>query len=463
MFHSIYSGTVEGLENRPWKYPSSGSGYGPATIKQTILLRHALTLYHYTALRQQAHLEGVTVSHPLYYDHPKEDDAYRFSNFELRDEENYCDQNRFKPTYYQSAECLQLRPKSVGYAWGPDFIVYPVTFWSNTSTGIALQDVWAPPGTHIHFQSGRSLKGPMVYPNESFAPDSIPAYVKEDAIIPMQRMGSDATVLGVVLADGGGSGGVSKVVGQLYEDDGSSLLHADGAFRLSNVTHDSDGKGTRVVGVSHVAGDGIYSGETLRREWVVEFRQAAASLRPPTAVEANGKTLQRSSAGRAPGWWIETGSNGADAGEGLARLVVAVGMVDAAAPLSVAVRGLSSGPITRTPLRTDDAVNCSVVVYGATAAGVTAAVAAAREGASCCLIGDRQNVGGMTSGGLGKTDVGISAAIGGQAGAFYEAMGTYYNLSLPIQTTALLNVRPGHCDPAVRPCRYYVITQATCG
>ena len=338
VFHSIYSGTVEGLENRPWKYPNSGSGYGPASIQQTILLRHALTLYHYTALRQ-AHLDGVTVSHPLYYDNPKEDVAYRFSDFELRDEENHCDQNSFKPTYHQSAECLQLRPKSVGYAWGLDFIVYPVTFWSNTSTGIALQDVWAPPGTHVHFQSGRSLKGPRVYTNESFAPESIPAYVKAGAVIPMQRFGSDATVLSVVLAEGG-SGVVGTVVGELYEDDGTSLLHADGAFRLSNITHSSDEKGTRVVGVSRVAGDG-YSGEPLRREWVVEFRQGATSLRPPTVVVANGEALQRSGAKRAPGWWIETGNNGADAGEGLARLVVAVGMVDAAASLSVVVRGLS--------------------------------------------------------------------------------------------------------------------------
>ena len=109
------------------------------------------------------------------------------------------------------------------------------------------------------------------------------------------------------------------------------------------------------------------------------------------------------------------------------------------------------------PLRTDAAtVNCSVVVYGATAAGVTAAVAAAREGASLvCLIGDRANVGGCTSGGLGKTDVGLSAAIGGQAARLYEHVGTYYNLSLPIQSTALIGVRPSHCDPAVRPCRYY--------
>ena len=97
----------------------------------------------------------------------------------------------------------------------------------------------------------------------------------------------------------------------------------------------------------------------------------------------------------------------------------------------------------------------TVVVYGATAAGVTAAVSAAREGARVVLINDRANVGGMTSGGLGKTDVGLSAVIGGQAAAFYEAMGTYYNLSLPIQGTPLINVRPEHCDPSARPCRYY--------
>jgi hypothetical protein len=122
----------------------------------------------------------------------------------------------------------------------------------------------------------------------------------------------------------------------------------------------------------------------------------------------------------------------------------------------------------------DDDINCSVVVYGATAAGVTAAVAAAREmgsssssssnqrqqqssrrRASPCLIGDRGNVGGMTTGGLGKTDVGISAAIGGQAAAFYEAMGVYYNLSLPIMNRPLLNVQPQPCRPNLQPCRYY--------
>jgi alpha-glucosidase (family GH31 glycosyl hydrolase) len=53
VFHSIYSGTVEGFENRPWKYPQSANGYGYPTIKQTILLRHALTAYHYTAMHEQ--------------------------------------------------------------------------------------------------------------------------------------------------------------------------------------------------------------------------------------------------------------------------------------------------------------------------------------------------------------------------------------------------------------------------
>ena len=67
-----------------------------------------------------------------------------------------------------------------------------------------------------------------------------------------------------------------------------------------------------------------------------------------------------------------------------------------------------------------------VVVYGATAGGVTAAVAAANEGAHVALIEPRQHVGGMTSGGLGRTDYGKKQVIGGMARAFYERLGKHY-------------------------------------
>ncbi len=70
--------------------------------------------------------------------------------------------------------------------------------------------------------------------------------------------------------------------------------------------------------------------------------------------------------------------------------------------------------------------NYDVVVYGATAGGVAAAVAAAGEGASVALIEPRHHVGGMTSGGLGATDFGRKQVIGGMARDFYEELGMHY-------------------------------------
>jgi hypothetical protein len=52
-----------------------------------------------------------------------------------------------------------------------------------------------------------------------------------------------------------------------------------------------------------------------------------------------------------------------------------------------------------------------VVVYGGTAGGVIAAVAAAREGLHTALLEPTAHVGGMVSGGLGSTDVGKKEVI----------------------------------------------------
>ena len=53
-----------------------------------------------------------------------------------------------------------------------------------------------------------------------------------------------------------------------------------------------------------------------------------------------------------------------------------------------------------------------VAVYGATAAGVTAAAAARAAGADVVLVDPGAHVGGMVSGGLSWTDVGDARAIG---------------------------------------------------
>src|SRR5206468_10786190 len=67
-----------------------------------------------------------------------------------------------------------------------------------------------------------------------------------------------------------------------------------------------------------------------------------------------------------------------------------------------------------------------VVVYGGTASGVIAAVAAAREGKTVLLIEPGQHVGGMVSGGLGATDFGNRAAIGGYSREFFQRVREHY-------------------------------------
>ena len=71
-----------------------------------------------------------------------------------------------------------------------------------------------------------------------------------------------------------------------------------------------------------------------------------------------------------------------------------------------------------------------VVVYGSTAAGVMAAVAAREVGATVLLIGPDRHVGGMVSGGLGWTDLGDTRVLGGAARRFYAAVAEHYGAAL---------------------------------
>jgi hypothetical protein len=68
-----------------------------------------------------------------------------------------------------------------------------------------------------------------------------------------------------------------------------------------------------------------------------------------------------------------------------------------------------------------------IVVYGGTSAGVTAAVQAAKMGKSVILLEPSRHLGGLSSGGLGATDIGNKAAIGGLSREFYSRIHRYYN------------------------------------
>lgn len=67
-----------------------------------------------------------------------------------------------------------------------------------------------------------------------------------------------------------------------------------------------------------------------------------------------------------------------------------------------------------------------VVVYGDASGGVTAAVQAARMGKSVILISQYGHLGGMTSSGLGYTDIGNTSILGGLSREFYHLVYKHY-------------------------------------
>ncbi len=69
--------------------------------------------------------------------------------------------------------------------------------------------------------------------------------------------------------------------------------------------------------------------------------------------------------------------------------------------------------------RVPAAETCDVLVYGATPGGLSAALAASREGASVVVLEPTKWIGGMVTGGLASTDVGNEKVIGGIAREFF--------------------------------------------
>jgi len=68
-----------------------------------------------------------------------------------------------------------------------------------------------------------------------------------------------------------------------------------------------------------------------------------------------------------------------------------------------------------------------VIIYGATAGGVAAAIQVSRMGRTVALLEPGQHIGGLTSGGLGSTDAGNKEVIGGISREFYQRLKKYYD------------------------------------
>ncbi len=71
-------------------------------------------------------------------------------------------------------------------------------------------------------------------------------------------------------------------------------------------------------------------------------------------------------------------------------------------------------------------VKSDICIFGGTSAGVIAAVQAANMGKTVVVVEPGSHPGGLTAGGLGWTDIGNKAAIGGLAREFYQRLGKHY-------------------------------------
>jgi hypothetical protein len=81
-------------------------------------------------------------------------------------------------------------------------------------------------------------------------------------------------------------------------------------------------------------------------------------------------------------------------------------------------------PATKSQTRRAD-----VCVYGGSAAGIIAAVQAARLGLTVLVLNPARHIGGLTTGGLSWTDFGRKEAIGGLSREFYRRVGAKYRVA----------------------------------
>lgn len=89
-------------------------------------------------------------------------------------------------------------------------------------------------------------------------------------------------------------------------------------------------------------------------------------------------------------------------------------------PLLITLFSCTSNPSRKTN-------TADVIIYGATSAGVTAAIQTARLGKSVILIEPSSRIGGLTTGGLGQTDIGNKHIVGGISREFYQNIKKHYD------------------------------------
>jgi len=223
-----------------WPMDQANSSLVVADAKKYGDLRYALMPYTYT-LAWQAHNSGIPMARAMLLEFPQNAEAWQF------------DQQ---------------------FMWGPAVLVAP-----NASDN-ANVSLWLPPGKWYDYWSGEALTGggTRSYPAPT---GKLPLFIKAGAILPMTAPALSTKFMSRNLLD------VHAYVGAdgefiLYEDDGVSEQHQQGAQRFTTLSYsDSDGE----IVVNPAVGD--FTGAVTTRNYSFHWH----GLSMPKCVSVDGVEL----------------------------------------------------------------------------------------------------------------------------------------------------------------------------
>lgn len=193
------------IERRIWKYPNFEQ------MRDALKLRYALIPYIYTYSRQ-AYDTGISLCRPLYYDFPQTNEAYK---------------------------------QETTYMFGDDILVSPIVAASTDKIGTSSKQIWLPEGNWIEAETGSILDGNNKY-ERRFAPNEIPFFYKNGAIIPMYpdikhlKERPDTLILKFIPGEKGSF--------TYYEDEGDNNKYQEGRFTTTKIEQETtDEKGKYII------------------------------------------------------------------------------------------------------------------------------------------------------------------------------------------------------------------------
>jgi hypothetical protein len=196
----IHTTKSASVDKRPWQY----GGDVADALTSALRLRHSLVPYIYT-MAWRDHTASVPLVWPMYYRHPDSESAH--------------------------AACHQ-------YYFGSELLAAPHLGERDADTHLSRRSVWLPEGEWFDFFDGEYYDGGWHARYGGL--DDLPVYAPAGAIVPLGpevKWGGfeNPDRLRVVVFPGADNGFA------LYEDDGTSLAHREGAYATTRFVQRFDG------------------------------------------------------------------------------------------------------------------------------------------------------------------------------------------------------------------------------